>query len=585
VTVVEDDGSIQLHSREDVAKFLEGKPAEWAELLAARTSLRALPLLCSLFSKSVRKQPGRQPGDMFLILLRASILSWLAALVPSDSATLRSARLKAHEAAQAAAAASYSADAYAPARAAAAAAEADAAYAVYAAATAANSDRTMFEAFSRDAAHLARFWRIDSLHGVSLWNGTAVPPNIATAWNEITQALRESKGASDWKYVWVDWYEAVLEGRAPWGLSPEMGEQIMVQSMLWPQREWDKGPLHVNRRVAELISEERQKELPSDEKLPQQERLAHRFNGLASEPIDLALSDDASDRLQAGSHRQEDYADIRAKAEDLESLGPNRLGHLATALERLRSLPSAVADTRAQSFWSVANTLRIKLAGHQAAEDHHKGNHARPEYEKDERLLEALVGDGLKDLVQTINAFVLGDPSLMDRDAARPGPQETQLARREAELIAPIVADVSREPDVATRDASETVADELAKAATTGSSLAERQGAEAGRRSLRNFVAALLQRAYVPIKKAGPGAAEEAAFAWKEMRSGFYKKAGEATLIASAAGIIWLTGRWAVIAEFVAHHAAALSAYAASAFPNNPVVLRIIEAIAKVFGL
>jgi hypothetical protein len=450
-----------------------------------------------------------------------------------------------------------------------------------------SSSASIYAEWFHDGLELAGHGKIEFLRALPLWSSADIPNRITTAWLKLSAALRGTEGAFDWNLVWIDWYEAIRDGRAPWGLPRETGEQILVEAMLWPQSEWDKGALHINRRIAELIEAARERLTPSEDELPQQERFAHRFNGLASEPIDLAHPDDATDRLQDGPDRQEDYTDIRSKMEDLAALGTNRLGHLAAVLERLRSLPSAVADTRAQSFWSVANTLRIKLAGHEAAEDRHKASHARPDYEKDERLLEPLVGDGLKDLVQTINAFVLGDPSLMDRDAARPGPQETQIARREADIIAPVVADVSREPDLATRGASCAVADELVKTATTGSSLAERQGAEAGRRSIRNFVAALLRRAYVPIKKAGPGAAAEAAFAWKEMRSGFYKKAGETGILPARiglwAGAIWLTGQWAVIAEFVARHAAALSAYAASAFPNNPAVVRIIEAIAKVF--
>jgi hypothetical protein len=592
--VAEDSGSVQLRSREDVQRLFVGKPTEWAQVLAARAALRVLPLLAPLFEE-LPPRASINAAECFLALLRGALLPSLVATTPSRAGALRLATSTA--AAAAAYAFTYtsefqskSASFTASAAATTASAGSVAAYASTAAASAiAASDLTEsqigYDALSYDAAFLTEVGQSAALLVTPLWGAIDPPVTIGFYWSALAAALRQADGASDWNLVWIDWYEAIRDGRAPWGLPREVGEQILVETMLWPQEEWDKGALHINRRIAELIEAAREILAPSEDELPQQERFAHRFNGLASEPIDLARPDDATDRLQDGPDRQEDYTDIRLKTEDLAALGTNRLGHLAAALERLRSLPNAVADTRAQSFWSVANTLRIKLAGHEAAEAHHTSNHARPDYEKDERLLEALVGDGLKDLVQTINAFVLGDPSLMDRDAARPGPQETQIAHREAELIAPVVADVSREPDLATRDASGAVADELVKTATTGASLAERQGAEAGRRSIRNFVAALLRRAYVPIKKAGPGAAAEAAFAWKEMRSGFYKKAGEVTLIGGVAGAaIWLTGQWAVIAEFVAHHAAALSAYAASAFPNNPAVVRIIEAIAKVFG-
>lgn len=578
-------GRIELRSREEVEQFLEEKPREWAEILAARTALRVLPLLGSLFAQPQRKQAGRKPDDILLSLLRGAVLPWLVALVPSSRQDLREAAHAAARSTARAAAAAYTADAYAPARAAAAAAEGDAAYAVYAAATAATANAAVFEAFSSDASRLAGFGQADILRSMPLWSGFDALGIIAAGWRELTAALSRRDGAADWRMVWIDWYESIRDGREPWSLPSEIGERIMVEAMLWSQEEWDRGAVHINRRLAGLITAELEKSLPTDDQIPQQESFAHRFNGLDSEPIDIAKTDDASDRLRAGYDRQEDYADIRIKAHDLEALGPNRLGDLANSLERLLALPSSITETRAQSFWSVANTLRIKLSGHEAASVHDQAHRERQDYENDERLLEALVGDGLKDLVETINAFVLGDPALMDRDAARPGPQETQLARLEAQLIAPVVAAVDHEPDVATEEASQTVVEELAKTGTRGASLPERQGAEAGRRSIRNFVAALLRRAYVPIKKAGTGAAAEAAFAWKEMRSGFYKKAGEAMGLAGVVGgAAWLTGRWATIAEFVAHHAATLSAYAVSAFPNNPYVVRIIETIAKLFA-
>ncbi|MGX1785113.1 hypothetical protein ACWIGM_00145 [Bosea sp. NPDC055332] len=679
------DGDIDFGSREDVERFLTGKPPEWAMMLAARAALRVLPLLASAIAPRSKRLGAAAPAAILLPLLRGTALPWLTALIPgrgqrtvaaaadaADAAAAHAAHADA-VAADASAAAAYAADAAARAadanvsvytaadapraivRAAARATAraTDAAYAARAAAAARAA--TAYAAAAADAAatddaraairaaaagHVARSaaayaaaddaddaarttvraaaavvdaaaaWmasRRDALTLIAegpralaeapLWPDRSAPPVFEAAWREFSASVARFDGAADWIGVWLDWYKALRDGRAPWGLAREVGERILIEAMLWPQEDWHKGALHINPRIRTLIEVEREEleesadldemgaeVLPSVEALPEQESFAYRFNGLASGPIQIAAASDTSDRLLVGPDRQEDYADIRTKGRELSALGPNRLGHLVSSVDRLLALPEAVAETRAQAFWSVLNTLRIKLEGHEAAVAHRTQNNSKPDYEKDDRLLDSLTGDGLQDLVETINAFVLGDPALVDRDAARPGPQEIQIAYRERQLIEPVAGAAALNPAIASGDAGAAVTEELAKIGT-GASLAERQGAEAGQRTIRNFIATLLRRAYVPLKKAGVAAASEVAFAWKEARSGFYKKSGEiAGLIGTAAVGVWLTGQWATIAAFVAQHATALSAYAASAFPKNPQLVRIIETIAKVFG-
>lgn len=87
----------------------------------------------------------------------------------------------------------------------------------------------------------------------------------------MTAALRQAEGASDWNLVWVDWYEAIRDGAAPWGLPREVGEQIMVEAMLWPQTEWERGTLYINGLIAGLIEAARANqtnELPVPEPIP-----------------------------------------------------------------------------------------------------------------------------------------------------------------------------------------------------------------------------------------------------------------------------------------------------------------------------
>jgi hypothetical protein len=259
LSVAADDGRIELRSRQDVERFLAHKPREWAEILAARAALRVVPLLAPIFSGALRSRKSK-PEDIILTLVRGAALPWLAALVPSHGRGLRKTAYAAANAASASTAATASTASTAAAYA--AAASASTAATAYAAATTASTaaayaaaadDAALYELVSRDAARLASQGQADSLRAVPLWGGFDAPAPIAAAWAELTAALRQAEGASDWSLVWIDWYEAIRDGRAPWGLLREVGEQIMVEAMLWPQEEWDKGALHINRRIAGLI--------------------------------------------------------------------------------------------------------------------------------------------------------------------------------------------------------------------------------------------------------------------------------------------------------------------------------------------
>lgn len=74
-------------------------------------------------------------------------------------------------------------------------------------------------------------------------------------------ALRQGLAGDNW-WVWTDWYEAILDGRAAWGLSHEAGNEIMFEALTWPEEEWKQGPAHVNGRMAQMIEEAIAKNIP-----------------------------------------------------------------------------------------------------------------------------------------------------------------------------------------------------------------------------------------------------------------------------------------------------------------------------------
>jgi hypothetical protein len=274
-----------------------------------------------------------------------------------------------------------------------------------------------------------------------------------------------------------------------------------------------------------------------------------------------------------GPGRDEDYAELRVKARELGSLGTNRLGHLAQGIDRFLALSEQMASVRARLFWSRSNTLRIKLAAHDYAFENRTA-------EPDDRLLEPYVAPLLRDLVETINVFVLGDPLLMELDAARPGPQELKAAKEELEAFTPVLTAIVGNPNVATEAASEALQEQAGSVNAAGENLFERQAADFGRRSMRNFAGELLRRAYAPVRAALHLAKTEAGFALKGIREGAYRYAGAALAAAGVSDLMGATKIYSTFVVFVAHHAAALTAYIAKAF-QNPTLIEIINWIVR----
>jgi len=274
------------------------------------------------------------PADIALTLLRGSVLSWVSPVVPRYGQRLRRAATAADAAADAAyAAATAAVDADADVAAAAAAADA-AAYAAYVAAdpksygayAAAAADAAygaaatdVYAALSHDAARLSSQPNAYVIREAPLWDKPHVPHRIADGWAKLSDALKRAEGASEWIQVWIDWYEAIRDGRAPWGLPREVGEQILVEAVLWPQEEWDKGALHINRRIARLIEAAR---TGQSEKVPDTvpEPIPSRRDPLPALPQSLPDAEPAS-RDFFVSYCHVDEAMAREVVDVVEGLG------------------------------------------------------------------------------------------------------------------------------------------------------------------------------------------------------------------------------------------------------------------------
>ncbi|RXT57264.1 hypothetical protein B6S44_02175 [Bosea sp. Tri-44] len=268
-------GSIKLRSPNDVGRFLNDKPREWAEMVVARSGLRALPVLALILR--IRPDSDISSGDRTLPLLRALLLPWLTALASSRDGELRdrarSIYSDAHARAQ-----DHAADVAKVAVQAAMliisstyhhsfgnrysreiAEAVDAAIPEQGAALAAVSYDALQVAAGGGGAGDLRSW--------PLWPDGQVPDSIASHWRRFAATLETAEHGADWRVVWLDWYEALRDGRAPWGLRRQTGEALLIEAMLWPKEEWSKGAAHINRRIAELIEAARESrgEAPPDD--------------------------------------------------------------------------------------------------------------------------------------------------------------------------------------------------------------------------------------------------------------------------------------------------------------------------------
>lgn len=386
-----------MRSHEDVVRFLADKPREWAEVLAARAALRVVPLFESNFA-AVPSPLLYKSFDVFLTLLRAAVLPWLAAVVPARGQELRNVGSNLHSEADSVAAQMYArsmaaisaataavdatraaslaiaganyaaADAVEDAASAASAADAARAAAYEAAnagaraayaestANAAANRRAAYSMFSQDAADIAERDKVSVLRVVPLWRMINVSERISAGWITLSATLRRTERGDDWNLVWIDWYEAIRDGRAPWGLPREVGEQILVEAMLWPQSEWGKGALHINRRIAVLIEAARAGDSPPPEPDPGPGPvLAVTPRGFETVATPPTLSE-RTDPMQISLHQAVLRRIRRLDPEIVRVLNTHRLLH-AEYVDYASFVSNDLADVDVPTIWSTGAAL------------------------------------------------------------------------------------------------------------------------------------------------------------------------------------------------------------------------------------
>ncbi|MCB1419018.1 MAG: hypothetical protein KDJ74_08475 [Notoacmeibacter sp.] len=240
----------------------EEQRAPFAQAIAHRAALRALPLLHTAFS--VDKTKAFDPAVLTLAVFRANAISRVAPKYPTREiadAAARAAYAAARAAARAARAA-YAA-AYAAARAAAYAAARAAAYAARAARAAdAAAEEAMWDAISRDARELEKRGSADGFEDTPLW------PEGAPEWwmdqfKRLTGVLTEQgPNAPGLWSVWTAWYDAIVIGHSPWRLPRATANKLEKRIALGDGREdfWDtekRSVAEINAEIAGWVEEAR----------------------------------------------------------------------------------------------------------------------------------------------------------------------------------------------------------------------------------------------------------------------------------------------------------------------------------------
>jgi hypothetical protein len=543
-----------------VTEWLDGQSDDVAVLFAARAALRVLPLIkLSPWQGNPGMRRGNQrmtTHEVVLRVFRAVAAAWAVAAYPGQRSLLNNAargvrvshgEISTPSLIRAVEFASDAATAEAGAMACASIAISHALDAV-----GSSKDPKAFELFlqalATDASLLDERFSAVTLANSKLWPGR-IPDWISDNWQELRAELLSQN--EDWD-VWTEWYDERLAGDLA-------NQEIQIARATIENAIWQQSPAAVNAHIKELTREreifqhaieDESDELPNVDAIPRQTTTASQFVLDAEGRLDLLPDAPLPDDTQ-----RETYQEVRYKARALYGLGHNQLAEISEPVARfLAAAPERIQDASIAKLWSRGNTLRRRLKAHDTA--------AASGDPVDFAILSTSVAEMLRDLVESYNVFIVGDPSGRELDQVRLGPQERRRAEVIADLALPIAKAVQESEGLATTAAIEVLTEQMEAARNAPPGLDGDQAVNLSRKTTGNFIVALLR-----------SAREEIGFAWKEIRAGTYRYAGPALI---AGGYV------SPIITFVAAQASNLKLFVEQAF-HNPTLVQIIEVISK-FG-
>ena len=578
---------LRIRNRDDLRDWLEDKPANWAQVIALRAALRALPYIAQSSDHWLR--------SFALLPFGALITSWMqlvdhSLFVRSDENRANArfggptfdfeAYKKEPIAASAADASYHSADAQSTSihvrsdciKGVSKAAEAFRAVSDLHFTIGEKGDqtaKTLWKCVEIDCLGLAkssssRRAKVAQATRRKLWSGH-LPKNLPCQWESFAPKLR----AIDPNYsVWADWYDRRLGGKgAAFNIPGDKGrseDRKILHRLAEASNEdfWDKGHEHVNATLTRWLEEARARAAPPSPEgeliLPKQEADAVTYGVNELGKLDRLPQADQI-HLRDLPNQRRTYADMRLVALELRDEG-QRLGpRLLTGMERFtRSLPEHFEDAEAYLVWRDGNTLRRLYRAHRLVADVREPDPAR---------LEAVVAEGLGGLLDLFNNFAFGDDGIRAKDEARISPQERESAAAEFAAAKPLVEAILAAPEIATRPAHDDIKADAENAGLPADDPYAGQAQDQANRTRRNWIAGLLG--------GGSQALAEAYRSSKEVRSGAERAVG-ALIVSELFGV---TSVSSPIIQFIATQAPVLQSYVAVAFSSFPHLAELIDRI------
>ena len=433
---------LQIENREQFEKWLEDKPAEWAQALALHSALRVLPIALDpdMFQKHA------VPSELTAAVIRAIIISWAAQSCPDHDMVANAAAAAAFSVANAAAtvfvdADRSAADAATHAAFAAVNAVADAAgsaaEAVRAAADAADAVRSADDTNPTTARNIwervnADCFSLESEQGSAkkealallaqpLWKGATLSP-IIFIWKRAYQTL-----AIDSRF-WIKWIDRRFAGR-PQGFDLPTKHDMKIQICLLDQNDewWQRGLGPVTADIKAWIIEQWgqidganksrfTEDYPVslyDINIVPQIRSAPTFRSTENYKLSINFDQD-SDELRTDQEAADRHSELRAELHLLKEQcqGSNSLGHVVNLVDRLlEALGPEVREMRTSLVVQRGERIRQLVATYE---------HLSPAslHEK----VDEFVFNQLKATRDALNMVIGLDPVLDNLDRARLGP-------------------------------------------------------------------------------------------------------------------------------------------------------------------
>ena len=275
--------------------------------------------------------------------------------------------------------------------------------------------QSLLAALATDAGLLSERFSAVTLANSKLWPGD-VPNWVRESWGELRFGVLDAD--EHWE-VWTDWYDKRLAG------DTTTNQRWEIALYKIDNKIWDQEPKAVNAYIKEFLEEDEifqdalsdENESPPDpEAIPRQAPAASQFTLDREGRIDLLADAPLSDGTQ-----HEIYEELHYKVFAMSELGHNQLGGISEPVSRfLAAAPERIEDVSITRLWSRGNTLRRRLKAHDTAVAS-----ADP---TDPAILSTSAAEHLRDLVDTYNVFIVGDPTGRELDQVRFGPQERNAA-------------------------------------------------------------------------------------------------------------------------------------------------------------